>query len=89
MMKSMNTRSRVLAWLLCGALMLPLAACKKDSGESNSGDASQTETAASSESVPSVETDAAGRPFYVAESEPYFSSTEVEFATAPGILATQ
>lgn len=83
-MKNMNTRSRVLAWLLCGALMLPLAACKKDSGESNSGDASQTETAASSESVPSVETDAAGRPLYVAESEPYFSSTEVEFAMPQG-----
>lgn len=29
-MKNVDAGSRVLAWILCGALTLPLAACKKN-----------------------------------------------------------
>ena len=47
-MKNVDAGSRVLAWILCGALTLPLAACKKNKkgtdGTDGTGDASASST---------------------------------------------
>ncbi len=78
-MKNVDAGSRVLAWILCGALTLPLAACKKNTKGTDGTDGSGDASASSTSQELDVEMDAAGRPKYVSEHEPYYSDETVKF----------